>query len=203
MDELTQFLGAPPVLHQRELELTLRSDLIFCGGRKMRDKRLPYNSNTHFYGTGVDCDHFGEAMNLECIVDSDIMALSGPILGYFGVIDERIDYTLLVTLANAEPNWSIAMVGPVVKIDPAMLPQHKNLHWLGPRSYEKLPAMTKGFDVCLMPFALNSATEFINPTKALEYMAAGKPIVSTALDEVQTNGATEILVGGMFPFLDF
>lgn len=187
MDELTQFQGAPPALRERERELTKRANLIFCGGRKMRDKRLPYNSNTHFYGTGVDCAHFGRALAEDLEVDPDILALRGPVLGYFGVVDERIDYPLLAALADAHSDWSIAMVGPTAKVDPATLPRRKNLHFLGGRPYQRLPAITKGFAVCLMPFALNAATEFINPTKALEYMAAGRPVVSTALDEVRTN----------------
>ena len=187
MDELTQFQGAPPALHQREHDLTRCADLIFCGGRKMRDKRLPLNSNTHFYGTGVDCGHFGRALLNDLEVDPEIAALRGPVLGYFGVVDERIDYSLLAALADAHSDWSIAMVGPIAKVDPATLPRRHNLHWLGGRPYQRLPAMTKGFAACLMPFALNAATEFINPTKALEYMAAGRPVVSTALDEVRTN----------------
>ncbi len=187
MDELTQFNGASPLLRQREYELTRCADLIFCGGRKMRDKRLPYNSNTHFYGTGVDCGHFGRVLTDELEVDSEIAALPGPVLGYFGVVDERIDYDLLAALADAYSDWSIAIVGPIAKVDANTLPRRHNLHWLGGRPYEQLPAITKGFSVCLMPFALNAATEFINPTKALEYMAAGRPVVSTALDEVRTN----------------
>lgn len=196
MDELTQFNGAPPTLHERERTLTRRADLIFCGGRKMRDKRLPYNSNAHFYGTGVDCGHFGRALTAELEVDSEIAALRGPVLGYFGVVDERIDYSLLAALADAHSDWSIAMVGPIAKVDPATLPHRHNLHWLGARPYERLPAITKGFAVCLMPFALNAATEFINPTKALEYMAAGRPVVSTALDEVRTNFSSVSRVAG-------
>jgi glycosyltransferase involved in cell wall biosynthesis len=187
MDELSQFAGAPPGLIDRERELTQRADVIFCGGRKMRDKRLPLNPNTHFYGTGVDCRHFGHAMEPNLKVHPDLAKLPGPILGYFGVIDERIDYELLTQLADSNPNWSIAMVGPFAKVDPDSLPQRPNLHWLGGKAYSELPALTKGFDVCLMPFAINAATEFINPTKALEYMAAGKPVVATALDEVKTN----------------
>lgn len=190
MDELTQFHGAPPMLHKRERELTHRANLIFCGGRKMRDKRLPYNANTHFYGTGVDCVHFGQTLTDELEVDPDIAALAGPVLGYFGVIDERIDYPLLAALADSNPDWSIAMVGPVTKVESSTLPRRPNLHWLGARPYDRLPAITKGFSVCLMPFALNAATEFINPTKALEYMAAGRPVVSTALDEVKANFST-------------
>lgn len=187
MDELTQFQGAPPALIDRERELTQRADLIFCGGRKMRDKRLPLNAYTHFYGTGVDCEHFGTTLSASLPVDPEIAALPGPVLGYFGVVDERIDYTLLAALADADDDWSIAMVGPVAKVAPESLPRRRNLHFLGGRPYLRLPAMTKGFAVCLMPFALNASTEFINPTKALEYMAAGRPVVSTALDEVRTN----------------
>ncbi len=190
MDELSQFHGAPTELVEREQALTRRADLIFCGGRKMREKRLPLNANTHFYGTGVDCDHFGGARSAALPVDPDIAALKGPVLGYFGVVDERIDYELLTALADAHAGWSIAMVGPVTKVDPASLPKRPNLHWLGARPYEQLPAITKGFSVCLMPFALNAATEYINPTKALEYMAAGRPVVSTAISEVRSNFGT-------------
>jgi glycosyltransferase involved in cell wall biosynthesis len=190
MDELTQFQGAPTMLIEREHELVRRADVIFCGGRKMRDKRLPMNANTHFYGTGVDCEHFGTARSAELPVDAEIAAMRGPVLGYFGVVDERLDYALIAALADANPEWSIAMVGPVAKVDPAMLPRRSNLHWLGGRPYLRLPAITKGFSVCLMPFALNASTEYINPTKALEYMATGRPVVSTDLDEVRTNFAT-------------
>jgi glycosyltransferase involved in cell wall biosynthesis len=190
MDELSQFHGAPPQLVERERELTRRADVVFCGGRKMREKRLPLNANTHFYGTGVDCTHFGSALDNNLNIAPDIAALSGPVLGYFGVIDERLDYELLTALADADACWHIAMVGPVAKLNPATLPRRRNLHWLGARPYLGLPAITKGFSVCLMPFALNAATEYINPTKALEYMAAGRPVVSSALAEVRSNFAT-------------
>lgn len=187
MDELSQFKGAPPTLLERERELLEVADVVFCGGRKMREKRLRVNTNAHFHGTGVDCAHFGAARSAAFAVAPEIAALDGPVLGYFGVIDERIDYELLAALADANPAWHIAMVGPTAKVDPAEFPRRPNLHWLGPRPYSALPAITKGFSVCLMPFALNEATEYINPTKALEYMAAGRPVVSTALDEVKSN----------------
>lgn len=187
MDELSQFNGAPPALLERERELLELADVVFCGGRKMRDRRLPLNPNCHFYGTGVDCGHFGAARSAGLPVAPELAQLDGPVLGYFGVIDERIDYDLLAALAEANPRWHLAMVGPTAKVDPANFPQRPNLHWLGGRPYAQLPALTKGFSVCLMPFALNAATEYINPTKALEYMAAGRPVVSTALDEVKSN----------------
>ncbi len=189
MDELSQFHGAPPALVERERELTRLADVIFCGGRKMREKRLPLNPNAHFYGTGVDCGHFGTALSTNLPIDPEIAALKlkGPVLGYFGVVDERLDYTLLAALADARSDWSIAMIGPATKVDVDSLPRRPNLHWLGARPYEQLPAITKGFSACLMPFAINAATEYINPTKALEYMAAGRPVVGTAINEVRSN----------------
>lgn len=196
MDELAQFRGAPPQLAERERDLLRRADIVFCGGRKMREKRLPLNANTHFYGTGVDCAHFGAARSSELAVDPQIAALPGKVLGYFGVIDERIDYDLLAKLAASLPECSIAMVGPPSKSDPATWPRAKNLHWIGRRDYADLPAITKGFAVCLMPFALNEATEYINPTKALEYMATGRPVVSTALNEVKSNFAGICRIAG-------
>lgn len=190
MDELSQFRGAPPELIEREKTLLKHADVVFCGGRKMREKRLPLNANTHFFGTGVDIDHFGQALLPELKVPAETANLSGPVLGYFGVVDERIDYELLARLADARNDWHIVMVGPHAKVNPADFPKKPNLHFIGARPYAQLPALTKGFSVCLMPFALNAATEYINPTKALEYMAAGRAVVSTALDEVKSNFAT-------------
>lgn len=188
MDELSQFRGAPPELLARERQLLEQADVVFCGGQKMRKKRLPINRNTHFYGTGVDVAHFGRAMSDTLEVAPEIARFGGaPVLGYFGVIDERIDYELLAALADARRDWQVVMVGPTAKVDPADFPRRSNLHWIGGRSYQQLPALTKGFSVAMMPFALNAATEYINPTKALEYMAAGRPVVSTALDEVRMN----------------
>ncbi len=195
MDELSQFLGAPAELIQRERDLVSMADLIFCGGQKMRNKRLPLNPNTHFYPTGVDCKHFGQVSSRRSVIHSGLVEVRGPILGYFGVIDERLDYQLLSSLAMVNPAWSIVMIGPTAKIEPYQLPRMDNLHWLGPRSYAELPSLTTGMDVCIMPFALNEATEFINPTKALEYMAAGKPVVSTDLDEVRLNFGEVVLIG--------
>ena len=188
MDELSQFKGAPAALIDRERKLLAVADVVFCGGQKMRRKRLPLNPNTHFFGTGVDVEHFGAALSPELPVAPEIAALGiGRVLGYFGVIDERIDYELLATLADARDDWHVVMVGPTAKVDPADFPRRPNLHFIGGRAYADLPAITKGFSVALMPFALNAATEYINPTKALEYMAAGRPVVSTALDEVKSN----------------
>jgi glycosyltransferase involved in cell wall biosynthesis len=186
MDELSQFRFAPPEIIARERELLAKADVVFTGGRKMWESKSRFNSNCHFYGCGVDVAHFSKARAAETSIPGDIAELSRPVLGYFGVVDERLDYELIEKLANSG-EFSIAMIGPTCKVDPNGLPKHERLHWLGRREYAQLPAYTKGFDVCLMPFALNEATEYINPTKALEYMATGRPIVSTAVPDVVSN----------------
>jgi len=185
MDELSKFRCAPPQIKMRERKLLAAADVVFAGGRKLWQAKKSHNENCHFYGCGVDVAHFGNARKAETKLPGDIALLKKPILGYFGVVDERMDYELLVKLADANPEWSIAMVGPQIKVD--SVPQRPNLHWLGQKNYIELPAYCKAFDVCMMPFALNEATEFINPTKALEYMATGKPIVSSAIADVVTN----------------
>jgi glycosyltransferase involved in cell wall biosynthesis len=187
MDELAQFRFAHPDLPRRERLLLANADVVFTGGRRLYDAKRRYHRNVHFFGCGVDVQHFGKARLEETLVPADIRDLPTPIFGYFGVIDERIDYQLIERLAAHNPAASVVMLGPVVKVDPAALPQAHNIHWLGKRDYESLPAYVKAFDVCLMPFALNEATEYINPTKTLEYMAARKPIVSTAVADVVRN----------------
>jgi len=185
MDELSKFRCAPPEIKTREQKLLAAADVVFTGGRKLWEAKKLKNSNCHFYGCGVDVEHFGNARKGETKIPDDIASIKKPILAYFGVVDERMDYELLVKLAEANPDWSIAMVGPKIKVD--TLPERPNLHWLGQKNYADLPAYCKAFDVCMMPFALNEATEFINPTKALEYMATGTPIVSSAVADVVTN----------------
>lgn len=187
MDELSRFRGAPPAIVERERELLGLADVVFTGGRKLYETKRALNNNCHFYGCGVDVEHFGKARSEHTVVPPELAGINQPILGYFGVIDERMDYELITQLAEADPHWSIVMVGPFMKVDPAQLPQRPNLIWLGQRAYAELPALCKAFDVCLMPFALNEATEFINPTKALEYMATARPIVSTAVPDVVRN----------------
>jgi glycosyltransferase involved in cell wall biosynthesis len=187
MDELSRFRGAPPEIVEREAILLECADVVFTGGRRLFEIKSQFHDNCHFYGCGVDVEHFGKAHAPQTVVPPEVASLTGPVLGYFGVIDERLDYDLLKRLAESRPKWSIVMVGPVTKVDPHLLPRRANLFWLGQRPYEELPAFCKGFDLCLMPFALNEATEFINPTKALEYLATGREIISTAVPDVVHN----------------
>ena len=196
MDELAQFRFAPSDLGARERLLLENADVVFTGGYRLYESKRRFHSNVHFFGCGVDAAHFGAARAPETAVPADVPADGRPVLGYYGVIDERLDYGLIGRLAVECPDASVVMVGPVVKVDPRDLPQAPNLHWLGQREYAQLPAYVKGFDVCLMPFALNEATEYINPTKTLEYMAAGRPIVSTAVADVVRNFTPVVAVAG-------
>ncbi len=187
MDELAQFKFAPPELIARERLLISKADVVFTGGYKLWQSKSKLHPNVHFFGCGVDSAHFAKARLDSTPRPADLPEQDEPILGFYGVIDERIDYALIASLAAAFPQATIAMAGPVVKVDPKDLPKASNIVWLGQKQYAELPMYARTFDVCLMPFALNEATEYINPTKTLEYMAAGKPIVSTAVADVVRN----------------
>ena len=183
MDELSLFRGAPPELVHRESELLAVADLVFAGGPKIWRAKREVNPNCFCYGCGVDAEHFGRALDPELRLPDELADLPHPLFGYIGVVDERIDYDLLAHLA-ASTKGSLVMIGPWTKVDPTSFPRSNNLLWLGGRDYSDLPSYAKGFDVCIMPFARNEATRFINPTKALEYMATGRPIVSTPVEDV-------------------
>ena len=193
MDELSLFRGSPPEMVRRERELLAVADIVFAGGPKIWKAKRQLNANCFCFGCGVDAEHFGKARDPNLALPKDIADLPHPIHGYIGVVDERIDYDLLAKLADNTAG-SVVMVGPSTKVDPATFPKRQNLHWLGARDYADLPVYAKGFDVCLMPFALNQATEFINPTKALEYMATGKPIVATPVEDVVVQFSDVVLI---------
>jgi glycosyltransferase involved in cell wall biosynthesis len=196
MDELSQFRGAPIQLQDRESRLLGIADVVFAGGPKIHRSKRRVNPNCYCYGCGVDSDHFSRALSPETPVPRDLEGMTGPILGYFGVVDERLDYELIGRLVASHPEWNIVLVGPHLKVNPNEFPRSTNLFWLGGRSYQELPAYAKCFDVCLMPFALNEATEFINPTKTLEYMATATPIVSTAVEDVAAQFGHVVQIAG-------
>ncbi len=187
MDELSQFRFAPPEIRVRERQLLAAAHVVFCGGRKLHQSKSRFNRNAHFYGCGVEFEHFNKAQAAALPAPSDVAFIAPPVLGYFGVVDERLDYALVDRLAAADPHWNVVMIGPTAKIDPDHLPCRPNLFWVGRREYEALPDYARVFSACLMPFALNESTEFINPTKALEYLATGRPVISTAVPDVIAN----------------
>jgi protoporphyrinogen oxidase/glycosyltransferase involved in cell wall biosynthesis len=197
MDELAAFAHAPRQLLQRESALFHIADLVFTGGRALYEAKRERHADVHCFPSSVDAPHFSRAAaasgNMRAKSEAQFH-IPRPRLGFFGVVDERIDLELIAALARQQPQWHIVMVGPVVKIDPETLPRAANIHWLGQRSYDELPELVAGWDVCLMPFALNESTRFISPTKTLEYLAAGKPVVSTSIRDVANTYADVVAI---------
>jgi UDP-galactopyranose mutase len=185
MDELANFRFAPPQLKEQEARLLRRADVVFTGGASLYEAKAPFNHNTHLFASGVDSKHYAKACLAETEVPEVVKSIPGPKATYIGVIDERLDYDIIRQMAEQRPNVQFLMCGPIVKVDPAQLPQAANIHYLGQQAYKDLPRILKGSDICLMPFALNEATKFISPTKTLEYMATHRPIVSTPIRDVE------------------
>lgn len=191
MDDLASFKFAPPQLVERERALMELADVVLTGGPSLYEARKDRHPNIHCLPSAVDAGHYAPGKLDRACVESLQAAelhrgLPRPRLGFFGVIDERLDLELVAGIAERRPDWQIVMVGPVVKIDPSALPQRPNIRWLGMQRYEALPHLMSRWDVCLLPFALNEATRFISPTKTLEYLAGGKPVISTRIQDVET-----------------
>ena len=183
MDQLAAFRGAPPELLLREAELFQRADLVFTGGHTLYEAKRHHHPRVYAFPSAVDVRHFAQA-RLPQADPADQAALAQPRLGFCGVLDERLDTALLGRVAEMRPEWQLVLVGPVVKIDEASLPRRANIHYLGPKKYEQLPAYLAGWDVALLPFARNESTRYISPTKTPEYLAAGRPVVSTSIRDV-------------------
>jgi len=184
MDELAQFKFAPPELRQREQELFEKADLVFTGGQRLYESKREQHPDAHAFPSSIDKQHFGQARNAELAEPADQAGIAHPRIGFFGVVDERLDIELLGQLATNHPEWQFVIIGPVVKIDPASLPHNANIHYLGGKNYQELPAYLRGWDVATLLFARNESTEFISPTKTPEYLAAGRPVVSTSIRDV-------------------
>jgi UDP-galactopyranose mutase len=183
MDELSKFKFAPAKLLELEQKLIDRADIVFTGGSSLYEAKKDRHANIHCFPSSVDRAHFFKA-RAELFDPADQEDLPRPRLGFYGVIDERFDTELLARIAEMRPSWSFVMVGPVVKISEEDLPKRPNIHYLGPKTYEQLPFYLAGWDVALMPFAMNESTQFISPTKTPEYLAGGKPVVSTPIKDV-------------------
>lgn len=186
MDELSLFRGAPKELRDHEAELMQAADVVFTGGLSLYEAKRSLHRNIHPMPSSIDVNHFKSARTLSD-EPLEMLSIPRPRLGFAGVIDERMDLDLLSAIASAAPEWQFVLIGPVVKIDPGTLPSSSNIHYIGPKAYADLPSYLAAWDVALMPFAMNDATRYISPTKTPEYLAAGKPVVSTPIrDVVQT-----------------
>jgi glycosyltransferase involved in cell wall biosynthesis len=193
MDELAKFAQADARIAPRERDVLERADVVFSGGRSLFRSVERRARTARCYPSGVDVEHFERARSARPHADL-ARYRGGPVFGYIGVIDERVDLELVDALAAAYPGATVAMVGPVAKIDESVLPRRANIAYLGKRGYDDLPALLAGFDVALMPFALNEHTENISPTKTLEYFAAGRPVVSTAVPDVVADHAGVVYI---------
>jgi UDP-galactopyranose mutase len=183
MDELSGFAGAPAALRRLERELVDRADVMFTGGVSLYEAKRALHANIHALPSSVDVAHFARAIDATEDPD-DQRPIARPRIGYFGVIDERMDLALVDAVAAARPDWHVVLLGPTAKIDPATLPRRHNIHYLGMKTYEQLPQYLAGWDVAMLPFAHNDATRFVSPTKTPEYLAAGRPVVSTSIRDV-------------------
>lgn len=183
MDELSAFKFAPPELKVLEQELFKKANVVFTGGNTLYKAKKSQHHNIYSFPSSIDKAHFKSARHIQNEV-ADQASIPHPRLGFYGVIDERFDIELIRQSADAQPEWHFVLVGPVVKIDPATLPQNKNIHYLGSKTYEELPHYLSGWDIALIPFAINESTRYISPTKTPEYLAGGKPVISTAITDV-------------------
>jgi UDP-galactopyranose mutase len=183
MDELSAFKNAPALLRQREAELMQKADIVFTGGHSLYQAKRKSHKSIYPFPSSIDKKHFAKARTT--VLDpADQFFIPQPRIGFFGVIDERMDIGLLEQIATLKPEWQYILIGPVVKIDPATLPKLPNIHYLGGKQYGDLPTYLSGWDAAMMPFALNESTRFISPTKTPEYLAGGVPVVSTAIQDV-------------------
>lgn len=183
MDELSAFKGAPPALREREERLFDMADLVFTGGQSLYEAKRDRHPQAYAFPSSIEAAHFNQARQAPAD-PADQAGIPHPRMGFYGVLDERFDIALLDQIAQAKPEWQFVMIGPVVKIDPVSLPRYANIHYLGGKSYSELPHYLAGWDVALLPFARNESTRFISPTKTPEYLAGGKPVVSTPIRDV-------------------
>lgn len=183
MDELSAFKFAPPALTQSEKELLSNADIVFTGGYSLYDAKKDKHPNVYPFPSSLDKAHFLTARH-ELPDVADQQSIPHPRFGFYGVVDERFNLELLNQIANLQPDWHFVIIGPVVKIEEGSLPKSSNIHYLGGKSYQELPTYLSGWDVAIMPFALNESTKFISPTKTPEYLSGGKQVISTSIKDV-------------------
>jgi UDP-galactopyranose mutase len=184
MDDLASFKDGTPEMRAQEAHLMTQADLVFTGGRSMYEARKDRHPQVYCFPSGVDLNHYCPARSGTLNEPAKIAEIPHPRIGYFGVLDERIDWSMIATIAEQRPEWHWVLIGPTAKVDPAELPTGPNIHYLGQQPYADLPAYLQSFDLAVMPFALNEATKFISPTKTLEYLAGGKHVLSTSVPDV-------------------
>ncbi|MDQ6757920.1 MAG: glycosyltransferase family 1 protein [Bacteroidota bacterium] len=193
MDELSNFKFAPPELKEREKELFGKSDLVFTGGHNLYQAKKDSHHNIHPFPSSIDKEHFAQG-RFQVNDPEDQKSIPHPRFGFYGVVDERFDIDLIKDVAEKRPDWQFIILGPVIKIDPECLPRLDNIHYLGGKTYDELPLYLSGWDIAIIPFLRNDSTKYISPTKTPEYLAGGKPVISTSIVDVVTPYGTNKLV---------
>jgi glycosyltransferase involved in cell wall biosynthesis len=193
MDELSAFKFAPASLKQFEADLLKKADVVFTGGQSLYEAKKDSHHNIHPFPSSIDKEHFFKG-RVKDSDPADQSKIPHPRIGFYGVVDERMDLELIGEVAAKKPGWHFVIIGPVVKIDPATLPKRSNIHYLGGKTYNELPSYLGGWDIAIIPFALNESTRFISPTKTPEYLSAGKPVISTSIRDVVHPYGTNNLV---------
>lgn len=193
MDELSNFLGAPGEMKERERELLTRADVVFTGGYSLYEAKASLHGRVYPFRSSIDREHFARALQ-GCEDPADQKDIPRPRAGYYGVIDERVDLEMLSAVASSRPDWQFVMIGPTAKIRTEVLPRHPNIHYLGQKSYSELPAYISNWQIALLPFSMNPSTRFISPTKVPEYLAALLPVISTPIRDVYRDYGREGLV---------
>lgn len=192
MDPFASFRGSDPAVREREERVLSKADIVYTGGRSLHTQVEPRHGNAHCFPSGIDFEHFARGAQ-EGKLPAELEKIPGPRLGYFGAVDERIDWDLVAHVCRERRNWSVVFLGPMVLIDKIPI-NEPNFHWLGPKSYDSLPTYIRGFDVCLIPWLVNDLTKFMSPTKTPEYLAAGRPVVSTPIPDVAADYAGEAFI---------
>jgi len=185
MDELSAFKCPPAGIKEMEACLLRQADIVFTGGHSLYKAKKHLHHNIHPFPSSIDKSHFHVARIFKEDPE-DQASIAHPRFGFYGVIDERFDIPLVEELAKLRPDWHFVFIGPVIKIDPNNLPLKDNIHYLGSKTYKQLPSYLSGWDVAILPFALNESTKYISPTKTPEYLAGGKPVISTSITDVVT-----------------
>ncbi len=184
-DEFTQFTGTDPsAVAEMEQRLIAKCGAVIASAERLRQKTRAHGAPSFLVTHGVNVEHFRKACDPQTPVPADIADLPKPIVGFVGLIEDWVDLRLIRYLAQARPSWSFVLIGKLATDDSAVrdLP---NVHLLGRKTYQQLPGYCKAFDVGILPFVINELTLAANPLKLREYLAAGLPVVASAIPEAE------------------
>jgi glycosyltransferase involved in cell wall biosynthesis len=190
----------PIAVRAMDEELTRKADLVFVASDTLLPTKLALNPDTYVSPHGVDFDHFAQAQDVALAVPADIKDLPRPVIGFFGLIERWIDLDLVDFLADQRPHWTFLMIGRVAIPDDQVL-RRPNIHYLGKRPYEDLPAYGKQFDAAIIPYRLTQQVLHANPIKLREYLAMGKPVVSVSTPEIDKYAEVDEIAGTREEFL--